>query len=136
MAKHSEKYEFPEPMAVKECLDRMETLYRDVENIHKQLGDRTKRSHPDYDNWREKTKAAAVYKRLEYAFLKRWLKEYRWSVEANEAGVFDVRDPRTLLLRAMHAMRAVPKEHRPKELGPVLAAIEGYLLHDGTPSAG
>lgn len=105
--------EYPEPESIRECDDRMEMLFREIEDIKVQLGLQEKTdaagrvlSPDEHQAWKERARTSLAYKEAERYFLKRWRRNYLYAVQAEEAGIFDPSDPRYYVMNFVKLTRS------------------------------
>jgi hypothetical protein len=130
--RHPDKYQFSPPATMREAKERLRDTTMSILNVEKQLGDEGRRDRMgsgDYQEWREKTKAAKIYMISEQQALKDWIFERRRALEAEEAGVWKHTDPRALLQQAVvEGRRAL--DGKANSLAQVLSLAELCLNHD------
>lgn len=141
--------EYPEPLSIRECEDRMETLFREISDIKVQLGlyektDAAGRvlSAEEHRRWKERARTSLAYKEAEHYFLKRWRRHYLHSVQAHESGIFDPSDPRAYVMNFVKLtkdyVRAEQNDEDDRadelfdELRRFSTTAESYLQEDGT----
>lgn len=125
----SGKHEWKPPSTMEEALRRLRTIQTDLQNVEFHLGDPRRRDRPDYENWRMKAKSARIYSIMEYQHLQSWVFEQRRLLTAQSLEIWDPKDHRALMQRAMvEGRRALRGE--PHQLEEVLALIDLFLNHD------
>ena len=123
-------YEFKPPTSLKEAKERLRTATIDIMNVEKQLGDRRRQvTMKNYDEWRERTKAAKIFTVMEQKDLKAWIFERRRQLDARDLGVWPPADPRVLLQQVVLEGRRELRGET-SNLAGILDLIDTYLTHD------
>lgn len=125
----TEGYLWNPPSTMAEAQQRLRVVTIDVLNIEMHLGDRRRQQNANYWTWRQKSKAARIYSLMEQRNLQDWILERRRKIAAKDLEIWDHKDPRALLQRALVEGRAALKgdENRLQE---VLVAVDLFLTHD------
>ena len=127
--------QYEEPQTIKEARSRMHALERDIMGIERQLSeperidrDGKRLNRKEYRKWRGSALSSRVFKKLEYAYLKAWIKERRRRVEAEDLDIFDADDPKAILVSVRKALRqAMDGDHA--DLGVIFNVVDQYLQH-------
>jgi len=130
--KNKDGYDFELPTTLRGARDRLRMVTIDIMNVEKQLGDlrRKKQMGADqYENWREKTKAAKIFMVTEQQTIKDWILERRRQLDSKKVGIWPHDDPRSIIQRAIsEGRKALAGE--PNELAAVLDLGDLFLNHD------
>lgn len=123
------KYEWREPSTMAEAQERLRNVTVDVLNIEMHLGDRRRVTNRDYDTWRMRTKSARIFSLMEQKNLRDWILGRRRQLSAASLEIWDPKDPRALLQRAvLEGRKALRGEEN--RLEEVLVAVDLFLTHD------
>ncbi len=124
--------EFEKPTSLRQARDRLREITTNIMNVEKQLGDRRRErtmKGPDYDTWREKTKAARIFMVSEQQFVRDWILERRRQLDSKKVGIWPHNDPRSIIQRTIvEGRKALAGEGN--ELAAVLDQADLYLTHD------
>lgn len=130
--KNKDGYDFDLPTTLRGARERLRDVTVDIMNVEKQLGDvrRKKQMGTDqYDNWREKTKAAKIFMVAEQQAIKDWILERHRQLESRKVGIWPHNDPRSIIQRAVsEGRKALAGEEN--ELAAVLDLADLFLNHD------
>jgi hypothetical protein len=130
--KHQDKYQFNPPTAMKDAKERLRDVTTNILNVEKQLGDEGRKARmgpSEYQEWREKTKAAKIYMISEQQSLKDWIFERRRALQAEMYDIWSHKDPRALLQQAIVEGR-LALAGKENDLSQVLELAELCLNHD------
>lgn len=138
--KHQERYEFRPPRTLTEAKERLRSTTLDIMNVEKQLGDTRRKRNKDerqYEEWREKSKAAKIFMVAEKMALEDWILERRRQLDSKKVGIWPHNDPRSIIQRAViegrKALRALEDagvELQNSDLAAVLDLADTFLNHD------
>lgn len=130
--RNSDKYEFAPLSSLRQAKDRLREVTTNIMNVEKQLGDRRRAKtmkEPEYEMWREKTKAAKIFMVTEQQHIKDWILERRRQLDAKKIGLWPHNDPRAIIQRAvLEGRKAIAGEAN--DLAAVLDLADLYLNHD------
>jgi hypothetical protein len=138
MSDHDERYTYPEPVSIAEAKLRKRELERDIMNIERQLSDRDRRGRDGslltkeaYLRWYKGARSSLIFKRVEHTYLKDWILERRRQLQARELDIYELSDPRALLLQCRQTLREVLDGRDPEDTdaGNLYNVIEQYLHH-------
>lgn len=129
--KNRDGYDFELPNTLRGARIRLREVTIDIMNVEKQLGDlrREKQMGSDYDNWREKTKAAKIFMVAEQQAIKDWILDRHRQLSSKKVGIWPYNDPRSIIQRAIiEGRKALAGEKN--ELPEVLDLADLFLNHD------
>ncbi len=129
MSMGSDKYEWRPPSTMAEAQQRLRDVTVDVLNCEMHLGDRRRQTNHNYWTWRAKAKSARIFSLMEQKNIKDWILERRRAIAAQELEIWDHKDPRALIQRAVVEGRKALRNET-NNLEQVLVALDLFLIHD------
>lgn len=126
------KNQFREPQNLREALERKTELDIEIVTIERQLTDPERRDRSGrlldpkaYRQWKQRAHNVYLLKKAEQLRLRRWIKERRRAVDAEQLGITDPDDPVAILL----AVREELNQGEEADLGLLRNVINQFFEH-------